>query len=379
MPTPPPRFRVVIAGGGVAALETALAISAIDRSRFDVTLVSPAKEFTYRPAAVLEPFAAGLAGHFAVAEVAEAAGARVIEDELGWVSADEHAAHTASGVVLAYDALVIAAGARQCPAFPHATTIDDAALDTLLHGVVQDVEEGYVKSLAFLQSDNGWRLPAYELALMTAERAREMCVRCDVTVVTPEQEPLEAFGTGVSTVVRRLLEYRGIDLVTGADPEVPSSRKVIAHAGGPALDVDRVIAMPSLRGPGIRGLPLSGRGLLAVDDECQVRGVADVFAVGDAADHPVKHGGLAAQQADVAANAIARAAGCDLEPLELRARIQAKLLTGRDPLYITATLVGATGVQSQVDSQCPWPSGGKVSADHLGRYIAERHPAAVHS
>ena len=43
-----------------------------------------------------------------------------------------------------------------------------------LHGLVQDIEEGYVRSVAFVvPAGVSWSLPLYELALMTARRAWE--------------------------------------------------------------------------------------------------------------------------------------------------------------------------------------------------------------
>jgi hypothetical protein len=42
-------FRVVIAGGGVAALEAALALRELTGERVRTTLLSPEPEFVYRP------------------------------------------------------------------------------------------------------------------------------------------------------------------------------------------------------------------------------------------------------------------------------------------------------------------------------------------
>ena len=49
-----------------------------------------------------------------------------------------------------------------------------------------------------------WPLPIYELALMTARRAWEMNEDVSVTIVTPEQAPLEVFGGTASDAVRDL-------------------------------------------------------------------------------------------------------------------------------------------------------------------------------
>jgi sulfide:quinone oxidoreductase len=56
------------------------------------------------------------------------------------------------------------------------------------------------------------------------------------------------------------------------------------------------VAMPELHGPSVRGLPAGAQGLIPIDPYCRVRGLEDVYAAGDATDHPIKHGGVSAQQ-----------------------------------------------------------------------------------
>ena len=65
-----------------------------------------------------------------------------------------------------------------------------------------------------------------------------------------------------------------------------------------------------MEGPTIAGLPHDDRGFILIDRNGRVRGAEDVFAAG----FPIKQGGLAAQQSDAAAEAIAAAAGSDLAP-----------------------------------------------------------------
>src|SRR5437899_751518 len=51
------RPRVVIAGGGVAALEAILALQAYAGDGVAIDLISPEAQFAYRPLSVLRPFA----------------------------------------------------------------------------------------------------------------------------------------------------------------------------------------------------------------------------------------------------------------------------------------------------------------------------------
>jgi hypothetical protein len=56
---------------------------------------------------------------------------------------------------------------------------------------------------------------------------------------------------------------------------------------------------------------------------------------------PLEQGGIAGQQADVAATAIALEAGADVRPEPFRAVLRALLLTGSTPLYLRAGGGGA--------------------------------------
>ena len=61
-----------------------------------------------------------------------------------------------------------------------------------------------------------------------------------------------------------------------------------------------------------------------------VRGERDVYAAGDATNGPIKQGGVAAQQADAAAAAIAARAGADVEPRPVQAGAARHAAHGRD-------------------------------------------------
>ena len=70
-------MRVLIAGGGVAALEATLALRALAPERVGITLVAPESDFTYRPLAVAEPFRVGEVRRFPLRPLVEAAGAEL--------------------------------------------------------------------------------------------------------------------------------------------------------------------------------------------------------------------------------------------------------------------------------------------------------------
>jgi sulfide:quinone oxidoreductase len=70
-----------------------------------------------------------------------------------------------------------------------------------------------------------------------------------------------------------------------------------------------------------------------------VYGLDAVYAAGDITSFPVKHGGLAAQQADVVAAAIAARAGVAIDPRPLKPVIRGMLLAGDATRFLEAELV----------------------------------------
>jgi len=143
-------LKVLIAGGGVAALEAALALRDLAGERVTTTLLAPEPEFVYRPMRVREPFAYSGARRYSLQEIARDIGVELVRDAFKWLDALGSVVHTEGGEQLGYDALLLAMGARLSPAFSHGLTIDDRILDEQLHGLVQDVEDGYTHSIAFV-------------------------------------------------------------------------------------------------------------------------------------------------------------------------------------------------------------------------------------
>jgi sulfide:quinone oxidoreductase len=365
--------QVVIAGGGVAALETTLALRDLAGDRTEVTIVAPEREFVYRPMTVQEPFALGRAHRHDLSEMVADMGATLVTGKVSRVDAPARTAHTEDGAALPFDALVLAMGARRYERFPHATTIDDRHLDDQLHGLVQDIEDGYVRSVAFVSSPRmAWPLPLYELALMTARRAYEMGTAVAVTVVTPEVSPLAIFGDGASRAVAELLVDAGVGVETSAKADVPSPGHIVIDQETRRVDADRVIALPELMGPSVRGLPAARHGFVAVDAYCRVRGADGIYAAGDAADFPVKHGGLAALQADTIALAIAARAGAPVEAKPYRPEIRALLLTGAAPRFLHARMVGGRGFSSEITQSPSWSPPTKIAARYLAPYLDRR-------
>lgn len=369
-----PTAQVLIAGGGVAALETLLALHARAAGRVAPTLLAPEPTFTYRPLASREPFVRGSMPSLPLAEVAAEHGATLVTDALAAVDADARTALTRDGSRLSYDHLVVAVGAQPETAVPGALTFGGPADTGAVAAVVDGVRTGSVRRVAFVvPSGIAWTLPLYELALqMGIERGPDGRAP-ELVLVTAEQEPLGAFGTETSLAARELLGARGVELRTVSTVETFEDGLLWIELEG-AVEVDAAIALPRLRGPAIDGLPHDPDGYVPIDGFGQVRGEDDLYAAGDVCSQALKQGGLAAQQADVVAAQIAWRLGAGTRPAPFAPVLRAVLLTGGSPRFLRACVArgGEEHDDGQVADEPLWWPPAKIAARHLGPYLAER-------
>jgi sulfide:quinone oxidoreductase len=365
---------VIVAGGGVAAIEAVLALRDVAGDRVSITLVAPQEAFHYKPLSVGEPFALGDALSLPLATVARDVGAELRQDALASVDPDAHTATLASGETLSYDALLVSVGASRIPALPHAGTFRGQEDSESVHGLIQDIEGGYTRRIAFVvPAGVVWALPLYELALMAAQRAYALSLNdVELTIVTPEERPLGVFGPSASDDLERMLKEAGIRLETSSRAEIPSTGTVILHPHGKVLEVDRVIALPVTTPIEIEGLPRDRDGFIPVDSHGNVRGAADVYAAGDGTWFPVKQGGLACQQADAAAESIAALAGAGIDPTPFKPILRGKLMTGSKPLFMRSDISGTAGDESTSSGHTLWWPPGKVAGAYLAPYLAAR-------
>jgi sulfide:quinone oxidoreductase len=288
-------------------------------------------------------------------------------------------ARTSAGTALRYDALLLATGARSVPAYEHALTWDDRSGPDHLGGLLRDIEQGYVRRLAFVVPPGpGWPLPAYELTLMTARLAWGAQTDPQITLVTPEPGPLAVFGRAATQAVSAELDAAGVGFHGGAYAEVEkghAATTIVIHPGMRRFDVDRVVALPRLLGRAPAGVPADDEGFVAVDRHGKVEGLANVWAAGDGIAFPVKFGGLAAAQADAAAEAIARLAGADVTAEPFRPVLRGRLLTGRGERFLHHRAGGGGGDGSAADHALWWPPS-KVAGRRLAPYLADRDEAA---
>jgi sulfide:quinone oxidoreductase len=397
---PVARPHVLIAGAGVAGLEALLALRVLSGDLLDVELLAPEERFTYRPVTVAEPFDRGEAQRFDIDEIAQDQRARHTQGTLERVDPGAQLVHTVEGNALAYDHLLLACGARPLEAIPGALTFRGAQDVRALRALLDGVEQGSVRSVAFaLPPGSSWPLPLYELALMTAAHATAHGLdHVAITLVTHEPKPLEMFGGEVSARLAELLSAGGIEVWTATRPRSFHDGLLMLEEGE-HLRVDSVVALPQLTGPWIEGLPRDAWGFVPTDAHGRVAGAAEVYAAGDATAFPLKQGGLAAQQADSAARAIAAAAGADVEQRAFQPVLRGLLLTGGEPLYLRAepnrgAPPDSDALDPSLQSAPPPPAGtwrssatahalwwppSKVAGRYLAPYLAEARPVPLGS
>jgi sulfide:quinone oxidoreductase len=353
-----------------------------------IELLAPEREFLHRPSSVAVPFGFGAPEPLDLGALAAEMGADVRRTALAGVDPHRRVALLCDGGEVSYDRLIVAVGARPRPVLRGAVRFAGPQDIGALESVLAAVERGEARRIAFVvSSGNVWTLPIYELAVMAAVDLRSRGVRdARVTVVTPEREPLWLFGPAAGTAVRELLGRRVITLRTAS-----VAREVHDDAlelkSGERLAAEAVVALPELEGLRVHGLPMDEHGFVPVDLHGRVVGTPGVFAAGDATAFPVKQGGLATQQADAVAAAIAVDLGLRRRAAPFRPVLRGVLLTGGAPLYLRAELGAAGEVRARSDAigevapmageaafRALWWPPGKVAGRYLAPYLATARP-----
>ena len=116
------------------------------------------------------------------------------------------------------------------------------------------------------------------------------------------------------------------------------------------------------------GLPQTRHGFIPIDRHCCVTGLPGVYAAGDITTFPVKQGGIAAQQAGVAAQAIAHASGADVIPQPFRPVLRGMLLTGSSPQFMRHDLGHPDEPPVVSPDELWWPPA-KIAGHYLGPLI----------
>lgn len=360
--------KVLIAGAGVGGLEAALALRDFAGDRVEVELHDPRREFAFRPFSVGGPYGGGArAFRYNMAALCSRCGAVFRAGGLVSVDPSRGLAVARNGERLSFDYLIVASGVRVLWSVPGAITFWGAADEGQVGEAMAAVRAGEVERLVLTMSDGpNWVLPLYELALLAAAEAEKAGAgETRIAIVTPEERPLEKFGTRVVEGVSGLLEERGIELIAGSRP-VKFQDGRLRTAAGREIEADIAIGLPRCEGRRIGGVPQDEGGFVVVDEHCRVRDLDRVYAVGDVTAHPVKQGSVACEQADAVGEAIAAAVGGEVEARRYDPILRGILWTGNEPRYLYGRLSddgdGVSGFSARPEGPM---AGGKIRARYL--------------
>jgi sulfide:quinone oxidoreductase len=363
-------MHVMIVGGGVAGLEAVLGLSELAGELVDIELLSPNDDFIYRPMLVAEPFGAADVLTIELGRVVKDARARHTKDTLISVDPGERTVTTASGKALNYDALLIAVGTNPVEAVPGALTFSGGPERRRFADLLQTLGRKSRRRLAFVVPRGvSWSIAAYELALLTAaERDARRLEGVEITLVTHEAEPLGLFGAVASQLVAARLQEAGISLRLSTCVERFDDGELLT-ATGESLSADAAVGLPALKVSPIPGLPQQQNGFVQTDVAMHVAGLEAVWVAGDATSFPIKQGGLAAQQADVAARSIAARAGAHVPIEAFQPVLRGLLITGGAPEFLRSSRAGRGADIATVAHEL-WSPSTKVAAKYLGPYLA---------
>jgi NADH dehydrogenase FAD-containing subunit len=385
--------RVVVVGGGFAGLESAFLLRAKLGDQADITLVSDADEFVFKPNTIYIPFGAKpekllipLAGPTAKRNI------RFLRGQFGSLDTESRKVRVADWEI-PYDYLVLATGAdmrpEEIPGMPeHAETIWTStamqALGLRLSDIVEAARAGRRQRILFnVPPNNKCAGPLYELVMMTETWLRRQKIRefVDIEWTTFEGSYIQAFGPKLHDVVGEEFAERGIAGHNGW--RIARVEPGVAHyENGEQREYDLLVAFPPyISAVRYDGLPADERGFLVTEPGWRrVAGHERIFAPGDAGDFPVKQAFLAFLQADAVAEAIAAdvterepegafdpVSMCVMEEFDRATFAQVPLRTTGDPLRPVEVRPDANGAY-KVGVSPLWRLGKKM----LGIYLPLR-------
>ncbi|HWT93172.1 MAG TPA: FAD-dependent oxidoreductase [Solirubrobacteraceae bacterium] len=349
--------RIVIAGGGLAGIEAALGLRELASADAEITIVAPARELAHQ--ALDAPWTmSGIVRH-PLDEVCARLGVTLVRDAIASVDVAARSVALQREGSVAYDALLVAVGARRVMSLDHAVVFG-SALDVPAVERLRDlVQGGDARRVAFIVPPGAaWSLPAYEGALRAADAGAES------VVVTSEPRPLDIFGSA-SSQVAEVLAAAGVTVVHGTAVDTEPGTVVLAD--DTRVHADAIVAQPWVRGPRVEGLPHDDDGFLPTDPWCAVDGASGVWGAGDGTVFPIRQGGLACQQAAVAAASIAAAAGADVPVEPLRPVVRGALPTPSGALWLEHDLSSG---EARSSDQPLWDPPSRIAGVRLPAFLA---------
>lgn len=296
--------RILIVGGGTGA--TMLANS-LDRSRFDVTMVTASTTHLFQPALLYIAFANSGARVEREEESLLPRHVELVHDRVSGIDLLARTATTGSGRVLEYDQIVVATGISTDPGqIPGLAEVAEQVGDyhsTVAHArkLWQTLDGFTGGTIALGQSWPICKCPPSPvegiLLLDRLLRKRGLRERSRLVFFTPYPRPYPA--APMNEIVEPLLRERGIEVMTYFDVDRidPETRTIFSIAGD-RIEYDLPIVIPPFVGADISYNPpdvLDEDRFVVTDRQTlRVKGVESAFAIGDATNLPTSKSGVGA-------------------------------------------------------------------------------------
>jgi NADH dehydrogenase FAD-containing subunit len=310
--------RIVVVGGGFGGLETAFYLKQRLGGGAEIELISDDATFLYKPDTVRIPF--GLEPDRLRVEIEGPTRRRGILFMRGRVTDLDTDRQTVrvEGRTIGFDKLVIATGAAfrtdLVPGLPAAAVALGSVpamleLRERFEQLVQAAGDGEPTRIVFLLPAGArWANALYEMCWMldtwlTREGARR---GVELSFVTHERSFIEAFGPRMDAIAEDEFARRGITALRSFEVAGIDRARIISKTHN-LVPYDLLVTFPpAVAATRFPGLPADADGFIStVSATRQVQGHPHIYAVGDAADLPVKQAYLATTQADAAAEHIA--------------------------------------------------------------------------
>jgi sulfide:quinone oxidoreductase len=368
----PSMTRVVVIGSGVAGVEAVLALDALAKDRVEITMLSPARKLRLAARVPERTLWAEDAPAYDVRRLERLGHVSVVRDAARFVDVDGHRVVGTSGASYEWDLLLVASGATVKPMIPSALVLGSAPAATM-RSLVAEAQRGMVESIALVVAPGAaWTLPVYELALQLGPAVGR---EGSVEILTPEPAPVALFGAAASRTVAERLDAADVEVKPRSYCQLVDDELVV-RPGARIEPVDAIVELAAPAPVPIPGLPTHAGGFLEVDRFGQLVGARDVYAAGDAIAFPIKHGGLATQQADAVAEHIAMRAGADVVPSPYRPLLRGELVTPDGVLFLETPIAGGAGA-GRVSDVPLWSPATKVQGRYLSAWLAALNPRAT--
>ena len=310
--------RIVVLGGGFGGLESLFYLRYKLRDRAEMTLVNEEPKFLSRPNLSYLPFGEMLEKFEVDLQFPlQKQSIDFVNSRVRNIVPERKTVVTDAGT-LDYDYLVVATGAKmhseEIPGLrDHAVTVwnpsDMFRLRDRIHWALSRAADNERTRFLFLvPPNNKCSGPLYEIVLMLDSHLRSKQSResVDLVFATKEESYIEAFGPRLNSVVtdefaeRKIEGHKGF-VVTNVEA------KQVTFQNGEQLAFDVLVCFPPYVSSTVfEHLPTDERGFICVEhDNRRVVGHERIFAVGDAANFPIKQAFLALLQGDSAGDHIA--------------------------------------------------------------------------